>query len=429
MLMGGASIVLMLMLAGYQYSGNSDIQPLIHYGGTHARGTCPAEDYSAGSWKPAHKFPPGTKMKESADAVAFGGFEGCAADRELFWHLGSDRPDQWENRFPMAHDYVWSPGKGCDIRPFDREALVTDLVEKGGWLLVGDSVTENQFFSLSCILFPHVRATPNYTENPYFERHWQQNLHLLPTSPLVPKLKFPEGFSIENTPLVSFRRVDVLLSREQLEGLYNSIYSPEPDSPLFSDDTFWTLPPSEYVGQFTAKENNYQTMIVSSAGHWTTSHFQAMRDAGSKGGGVGHLLRFFQHATGMWADLVQRQLDKSDRKDRQVIVRAYLSGHENCLNQFKPYTYVHDYTTQWWNWNWMTEYNDIFQVCTLIVLRSVVLIQPQRLLESPLYPNIHFLPIDRPGMLRPDAVSSTPLFSRVAADTLFSMFPEIAFTS
>jgi len=128
-------------------------------------------------------------------------------------------------------------------------------------------------------------------------------------------------------------------------------------------------------------------MIVSSAGHWTVAHFQAMKDAESKGGGIGHLLYFFQHATAMWADLVQRQLDKSDRKDRQVIVRAYLSGHENCFNLFKPYTYVHEYTTQWWNWNWMTEYNDIFQ----------------RLLSSPLYPNIHFLPIDRPGMLRPDA--------------------------
>lgn len=376
MLMGGASIVLTLMFAGYQYSGNLNLQPLMQYGDTHGRGTCPAEAYSAGSWQPANKFPSGTKMKGSADAIGFGGFEGCAADRELFWHLGSDRSEQWENRFPMAYDYAWSPGEGCNIRPLDREALVTDLVQKGGWLLVGDSVTENHFFSLSCLLFPHVRATPNYTENPYFERHWQQNLYLLPTSPLVPKLKFPQGFSIENTPLVTFRRVDVLLSREELEGLYSTIYSPSPDPPLFSEDTFWTLSPSEYVGQFTSKENNYQTMIISSAGHWTTGHFQAMSDPDSKGGGIGHLLYFFQHATAMWADLVQRQLDKSDRKDRQVIVRAYLSGHENCLNLFKPYTYLHEYTSQWWNWNWITEFNDIFQVCTPFFARFVVLTQP-----------------------------------------------------
>ena len=315
-------------------------------------------------------------MKERTDAIAFGGFQGCAADREFFWHLASDRPEQWENRFPMAYDYLWSPGDGCDLRPLDREALVRDLVEKGGWMLIGDSVAENHFFSLSCLLYPHVRATPNYTENPYFERHWPQHLYLLPTSPLVGKLKFPQGFSIENTPLVSFRRVDLLLSREELERLYNSIYSPSPDSPLFSDDTFWSLSPFEYVGQFTSKENNYQTMVVSTAGHWTTSVFQATKDDESKGGGVGNILHFFQHAAAMWADLVQKQLDKSDRKDRQVVVRSYLSGHENCFSLFKPYTYVHEYSTQWWNWNWITEYNDIFKVRAPGFPRFIVLTHP-----------------------------------------------------
>ena len=429
MLMGGASIVLTLMFAGYQYSENHDLSPIIHYEGYETKGTCPPKAYAAGSWQRANKFPPGTKMKESADALAFAGFEGCAADREFFWHLASDRPEQWENRFPMAYDYLWSPGKGCDIRPFDREALVKDLVEKGGWLLIGDSVTENHFFSLSCLLFPHVRATPNYTENPYFERHWPQHLYLLPTSPLVSKLKFPEGFSIENTPLVSFRRVDLLLSREELQGLYNSVYPPGLDSPLFSEENFWTLSPSEYVAEFTSKENNYQTMIVNTAGHWTIHLFPPMSDPESKGGGVGNILYFFQHAITMWADLVQRQLDKSDGKDRQVIVRAYLSGHENCLNIFKPYTYIHDYTTQWWNWNWIFEYNEIFQVCILALLHFTTLTHLQLLLSSPLYPNIHFLPIDRPGMLRPDAVSPCPPASCVTIDNPGSMLPEIVFTS
>ena len=374
MLMAGASIILVFMFTAYQYSDDYDLQPYFRpkiipaqHNDTRT-GKCSAEAYAAGSWKPANKFPQGTKMNESVDAIAFGGFEGCAADREFFWHLGSDRPEQWENRFPMAYDHVWSPSKECDIRPLDRDALVTDLVEKGGWLLIGDSVTENHFFSLSCLLSPHVRATPNYTENPYYERHWQQNLYLLPTSPLVHNLTFPEGFSIENTPLVSFRRVDLLLSREELEGLYTSIYARGPDSPLFSEEAFWSLSPREYVQQFTSKENNYQTMVVSTAGHWTTGLFLGMRDANSKGDGVGNILQFFVHATAMWADLVQRILDESDRKDRQVIVRAYLSGHEDCFNRFEPYTTIHGYTTHWWNWSWMTEYNDIFKVRTPIVL-------------------------------------------------------------
>jgi len=325
-------------------------------------------------------------MKEKTDAIAFAGFEGCAADREFFWHLGADHPELWENRYPMAFDYDWSPAEDCKIRPFNREALVADLVQKGGWLLIGDSVTENHFFSLSCLLYPHVRATPNYTENPYYERHWQQDLFLLPTSPLVPKLKFPKGFSIEHTPLVTFRRVDLLLSQAELEGLYSSIYTPSTNFSLFSDEKFWSLSPYEYVRQFTSEENNYQTMIINTAGHWTTSVFQGMKDSQDKGGGVGNILYFFQHATAMWADLVQKLLKESGRDDRQVIVRPYHSGHENCLNIFKPYTYIHEYTNQWYNWNWITEYNDIFQW----------------LLDSRLYPNIHFLPIDRPGMLRPD---------------------------
>lgn len=362
--MAGASIVLTLLFAAHRHSDSYDLQPYFLPG----REKCPAEAYAAGSWTPAHKFPPGTKMKEKTDAVAFAGFEGCAADREFFWHLGADRPEQWENRFPMAYDYDWSPADNCKIRPFNREALVADLVQKGGWLLIGDSVTENHFFSLSCLLYPHVRATPNYTENPYYERHWQQDLFLLPTSPLIPKLKFPKGFSIENTPLVTFRRVDLLLSRTELEGLYSSIYTPGANFSLFSDEALWSLSPYEYVGQFTSEENNYQTMIINTAGHWTTTVFQGMKDSGDKGGGVGNILYFFQHATAMWADLVQKLLKESGRDDRQVIVRPYHSGHENCLNIFEPYTYIHEYTNQWYNWNWITEYNDIFQVCMLIML-------------------------------------------------------------
>ena len=362
MLMTSASVLLTFIFVAYQYSDEYDIRPHFDPKMTPPPGKCPPEAYAAGSWQPANKFPPGTKMKDKTDAFAFGGFEGCAADRELFWHLGSDHPEQWEQRYPMAYDHVWTPPEECDVRPLDREALVTDLVQKGGWLLIGDSVTENHFFSLSCLLYPHVRATPNYTENPYFERDWQQNLYLLPTSPLIPKLKFPKGFSVETTPLVSFRRVDLLLSREELEGLYKSIYAPDANSTLFSEEAFWSLSPHEYVQQFTSKENNYQTMVVSTAGHWTTNVFRAMEDPENKGGGVGNVLYFFQHAVAMWADLVQKILNESDRNDRQVVVRAYLPGHENCFNLFEPYTYIHEYTTQWWNWNWIAEYNDIFHV-------------------------------------------------------------------
>jgi hypothetical protein len=38
----------------------------------------------------------------------------------------------------------------------------------------------------------------------------------------MPEIIMPEGFSIENTPLVSFRRVDLLLNETELHTLYHS---------------------------------------------------------------------------------------------------------------------------------------------------------------------------------------------------------------
>lgn len=93
-----------------------------------------------------------------------------------------------------------------------------------------DSVTEADFESMACMLFPHVRAAP---EAPYLDRV-MQTLYLNPDSPLVPSLTFPDGFSIADTPLVAFRRRRL-------------------------------LDPAEYMPMFTAPlpHANYKTMVVS----------------------------------------------------------------------------------------------------------------------------------------------------------------------
>ena len=70
-----------------------------------------------------------------ADVLAFGGFEGCASDREYKWHLGAD--DDQLGRFPEVAAYDWTPAPSCNVRQFQREAFVKDLVEQGGWLLIG----------------------------------------------------------------------------------------------------------------------------------------------------------------------------------------------------------------------------------------------------------------------------------------------------
>ncbi|KAG6378213.1 hypothetical protein JVT61DRAFT_13911 [Boletus reticuloceps] len=83
-----------------------------------------------------------------------------------------------------------------------------------------DSTMENHFFPLAWLLYPHVRATPNYTaENPYypyFDRAWPEMLHLLPTSPLISEIDFLRS------KIVLFRRVDLLFNQEDLETIYQN---------------------------------------------------------------------------------------------------------------------------------------------------------------------------------------------------------------
>lgn len=238
-----------------------------------------------------------------------------------------------------------------------------------------DSITEGHFFSISCILYPHVRATPNYTENPYFDRAWPQNLYLNPSSPLISTLSLPPNFSIEHTPLVTFRRVDLLLNKTELVDLHKELYNPPDTFELFSDERFWTLSPKEYMPIFLAPlpEANYGTLIASTGGHWTTTLLHGYRDDSKKhsGYGIEGVLEFFNHAMKKWATDVQEALDAHQRNrnnaghktSRRVVVRAYLPGHEDCRNILEPWTHWHKPKWDWYNWSWIKDFNKIFQVC------------------------------------------------------------------
>lgn len=263
-----------------------------------------------------------------------------------------------------------------------------------------DSITENHFFSLSCLLYPHVRATPNYTENPYFDRAWQQNLYLSPSSPILSELALPEDFSIADTPLVSFRRVDLLLNHDDLDALYQStVISGEPShsdnqvpsapptkaETVFSEEQFWSLSPSEYMPMFLASppESNYGTLVVSTGGHWTTTTLSAFRDedAGEDAGyGVQHILAFFKVAMRTWAGQVQDAMTEYRRnggkRPKQVVVRAYLPGHENCHNIFEPTRTIPSWINKWYNWPWIQDFNAEFQVGSSNRIRVQMLIFP-----------------------------------------------------
>ena len=317
-------------------------------------------------------------MTNKSQALEFAGFEGCASSREFDWHLATDTEGQWD-RFPDAHSYRWTVGTedGCDeLLKMDKEQMVRDLVELGGWLLLGDSITENHFFSLSCILYPHVIATPTYTPGSYFDRAWPQNLYLNPESPLLrlssPKrLRTPPWFNITSTPLATFRRVDMLFEQKDLEELHHKIHpTTHSNFSLFSEELTWSLSPKEYMPLFMNR--SYSTLIVSTAGHWTTSLFGGYgpeQPAAFEGAklGIDGVIDFFGHAMRQWADEVQgalrdaAKLNQGPRK-RQAIIRAYLPGHEDCHKHRKPWTEVLPYTWDWYNWNRIWEFNEVFEV-------------------------------------------------------------------
>ena len=98
--------------------------------------SCSPQAYAAGSWS----YRPRTtaeNMTSPEDALTFSGFEKCASSREYFWHLASDRVDQWD-RFPGAQSWEWLPGEECKgMSPLTPEDLLRTLVEDGGWYLVG----------------------------------------------------------------------------------------------------------------------------------------------------------------------------------------------------------------------------------------------------------------------------------------------------
>ncbi|KAG6840110.1 hypothetical protein C0991_008900 [Blastosporella zonata] len=343
-------------------------------------------------------------MTDRAQALAFSGFEGCASSREFDWHLAADNEEHW-GRFPEAHSYQWTVDAqdGCEgLEELNKEKMVRDMVEQGGWLLLGDSITEGHFFSLSCVLSPHVIATPTYTPNSYFDRAWPQNLYLNPESPLVNELFIPGDFDIAKTPLVTFRRIDLLLTQDELVHLHQSLYPvTHANFSLFSEEATWSMSPTEYLPLFF--EGGYSTLVVSTAGHWTTTLFGGYGDkqptafTGAKRG-IDGVLDFFGHAMRKWAGDVQSALDDAARKDRgarkrQVLVRAYLPGHDNCHNIKKPWNEIHPKGSTSYNWGSIWRYNEIFE--------SIVTDEPKK------YPDLHYLAIERPGRLRPDTVQAS----------------------
>lgn len=124
-------------------------------------------------------------------------------------------------------------------------------------------------------------------------------------------------------------------------------------------------------------------MILSTAGHWTTTVFSGFHDeSDSDGNGLRNLLPFFGEAMNLLATKIVDALDEAKRideekgnglgrnhsqsKGRQVIVRAYVHGHDSChfddVEQAGPIAEYLGLARHWYNWGWIRRFNDVFEV-------------------------------------------------------------------
>lgn len=233
-------------------------------------------------------------------------------------------------------------------------------------------------------------------------------------------IAFPPEFDIEVTPLVTFRRIDLLFSKAELNALYHIRHpSFSHNNTLFSEETVWTMPVQEYLDIFLSPlpKANYGTMIVSTAGHWTTTMFSYFRDDEKKdsGYGIDGILDFFEYAMEGWADEVQMALWKEEkrlgkkmvRKGKKVVVRAYLPGHEDCHSHREAWTEIQPSVWNWFNWGSIWDFNARFQASHGSHSGHLFphLVAQKILSSTKKFPNIYFLSIDNPARLRPDAVS------------------------
>lgn len=108
--------------------------PFYHSSST-VRQSCSPEQWSNGAWVARKRT---TGVEDGVFAASQ--FEGCASNFAPTWHLGTF-PEEvlTQKRFDKG-GYEWVPTDDCIMKPFAKEDLIRDLVESGGWMLIGGTL-------------------------------------------------------------------------------------------------------------------------------------------------------------------------------------------------------------------------------------------------------------------------------------------------
>ncbi|GJN94628.1 hypothetical protein Rhopal_007711-T1 [Rhodotorula paludigena] len=326
--------------------------------------------------------------------------------------------------------------------------LLQDLVDRGGWLIVGDSLSEEHFFSLSCMLFPHVKGNWPY---PFMTRNeWQfkeEHLLLDASSPLIHsgRLRVPEQWDYEGSPLISHVRSDHGFDAEEILRLYTTVTSPSRpaafstlyptltslvphDEPiqLFSPSSIPLSATLEYIHSLflrpsaprnittplgTAYASNttwpsvledaarvtrsahYRALIFSTGPHFSARQFDF--NLGASGAERAAELidvvptEFFELVMRSWLDRTRAALDsasEAERAGKEVLLRPTNVGHDFCHDAPGPDEEEDrsKSTSFYWNQLW-----DMSAAA-------------ERFVHEMAHPQIHFVDTNRPTALRPD---------------------------
>lgn len=131
----GLAVLALIVVAGLSYrSTTASTTPFQsrYFAPTRAApDSCTPAQYSVGEWtsKPS--------SLDQSSVFAASGFAGCRSTFVPSWHLATE-PDMSMGAYRrQAAQWEWVPSSGCTKDAFSVERLVQDLVQRGGWLLVG----------------------------------------------------------------------------------------------------------------------------------------------------------------------------------------------------------------------------------------------------------------------------------------------------
>ncbi|BGP36317.1 hypothetical protein JCM10450v2_000213 [Rhodotorula kratochvilovae] len=344
--------------------------------------TCPAREWSAGSWVP--KSPPLTPNTTVVDVLSASGFTGVTQDWfKPHWFLHSKPGDflhMDEYRWRAAQ-WMWEAGSEMcreEVRPSEGQELLRELVERGGWIILGDSLAEQHFFSLGCVLFPHVYVV-------WGAGWWEQHMYLKPDASILATLDLPASFNIATTPLISNLRTDHGFTKPELVSIYEATpqSAETPVSQLFTDYPVQSPPIDEYLARFFAPEHNYHALVFSTAAHFTPREFAFPE-------GQPAIAPFYEAVVRRWVDEARNALERDEGGTREIIVRGASSGHDQCHDRLEgPLNKTETPSQESYNWGEIPRYNDVFE----------------GIVKEANHSRLSYLALERPSQLRPDAHS------------------------